>query len=50
MSATVSPLRRLVNFIDSDYFEGDPDVIRHQPERMEWGRWCRSSFCTPRLG
>ncbi|MFM8656252.1 MAG: fatty acid desaturase [Chthoniobacterales bacterium] len=38
MSATASPLRRLVNFIDSDYFVGDPEVIRNQPERMEWSR------------
>lgn len=39
MSAeSVTPLRRFINFIDSDYFEGDAEVIRNQPERMEWGR------------
>jgi stearoyl-CoA desaturase (delta-9 desaturase) len=38
MSASASPLRRLINFIDSDYFVGDPEVIRNQPERMEWRR------------
>ena len=37
-AVSASPLRRLINFIDSDYFEGDPEVIRNQPERMEWGR------------
>ncbi len=34
----ISPLRRVINFFDSDYFEGDPEIIRNQPERMEWGR------------
>lgn len=39
MSAeSVTPLRRFINFIDSDYFVGDAEVIRNQPERMEWGR------------
>ncbi len=33
-----SPFRRFINLLDSDYFEGDPEVIRHQPERMEWKR------------
>ena len=35
MSAvSASPLRRLINCLDSDYFGGDADVIRNQPERM----------------
>jgi stearoyl-CoA desaturase (Delta-9 desaturase) len=36
--ASVPLLHRLLRFIDSDHFVGDPEVIRNQPERMEWGR------------
>ena len=37
-AASAPPLRRLVQFIDSDHFVGDPQVIRNQPERLEWSR------------
>ncbi len=38
VEAAVPLWKKLLNFLDSDHFEGDPEVIRNQPERCELGR------------